>query len=597
MKKLIIVLIFLCILLQFSSAQGAFKKEHLSAYWKMDESTGTRYDSTPNNNDLNPNRIPGIGVGPVFRASGIINGALKTDSGQIYSGYLESPSSDSLSPQTSLAICFWFYTSSDYHSERRTLIEKEGAYLFEAKQQEVPREWPPRLIFTVRQSNYVERYLEFKGFGKNRWFHVCGIADNSKAYLYIQGSERVTTDFDNTFYQYTSPIYVGGKVSSDIGYIFNGNIDEVGIWKDIHFNSDQERQDFVTSLFNPLGYDNRGAGVTYETIMRGACGDFTKDTDEGCDDGNILNGDGCSFDCQLEVSGCANEGSQFSKVFTTQYPFNCCSGLTEWNSGMDTRKVVDGVCVQTGLASGSPIGTCINCGNHICEPIETICNCPDDCNEVCGDTQVQAGEECDDGNTINTDSCISCKTAYCGDSFTRTGIEQCDDGNLINTDSCISCTNAICGDTFIYTGVEQCDDGNTNNNDGCSSTCRIERCGDQILQAGEQCDLGTQNGVTCNPPYESSCTYCNLACQQQTIQGAFCGDDLVQPAYEECDYGVYNSDEACRSNPEYFCVYCTTDCREVISVNTPRILKTVSMWVEDTESNIKDMTYQIVENK
>ena len=118
-----------------------------------------------------------------------------------------------------------------------------------------------------------------------------------------------------------------------------------------------------------------------------------------------------------------------------------------------------------------------------------------------------------------------------------------------------------------------------------------------MAQGSEQCDLGTSNGVQCNPSYESSCTYCNSTCQQQTLQGGFCGDDAVQSDYEECDYGIYNSEETCRSRPEYFCVYCSVDCREVISVNTPRILKTVSIWVEDTESDIRDMTYQIDENR
>ena len=92
-------------------------------------------------------------------------------------------------------------------------------------------------------------------------------------------------------------------------------------------------------------------------------------------------------DKDTEVSGesgnseadCAKEGETYSKVFTDKYPENCCAGLTEWNSGMDTRKVENGECIETGMAAGSPIGTCLNCGNGICEEIENICNCPKDC--------------------------------------------------------------------------------------------------------------------------------------------------------------------------------------------------------------------------
>ena len=53
--------------------------------------------------------------------------------------------------------------------------------------------------------------------------------------------------------------------------------------------------------------------------------------------------------------------------------------------------------------------------------------------------------------------------------------EECDDGNSVNTDSCLnSCDNAACGDGVVQSGVEECDDGNTNSGDGCSIACDIE---------------------------------------------------------------------------------------------------------------------------
>ncbi|MFC1656167.1 DUF4215 domain-containing protein [Patescibacteria group bacterium] len=63
----------------------------------------------------------------------------------------------------------------------------------------------------------------------------------------------------------------------------------------------------------------------------------------------------------------------------------------------------------------------------------------------------------------------------CGDGELETG-EQCDDGNTSNVDACLnSCLNASCGDGYVRTGVEDCDDGNTANGDGCSSTCAEEQ--------------------------------------------------------------------------------------------------------------------------
>jgi cysteine-rich repeat protein len=104
----------------------------------------------------------------------------------------------------------------------------------------------------------------------------------------------------------------------------------------------------------------------------------------------------------------------------------------------------------------------------------------------------QAGvEDCDDGNTSNTDSCTNaCENAACGDGFLQAG-EQCDDGNGVNTDACTNgCLNARCGDGIVRGGFEQCDDGNLVNDDGCTNSCTSPICGDGIVQAGnnEECD-------------------------------------------------------------------------------------------------------------
>ena len=52
--------------------------------------------------------------------------------------------------------------------------------------------------------------------------------------------------------------------------------------------------------------------------------------------------------------------------------------------------------------------------------------------------------------------------------------EQCDDGNLVNGDSCESdCTLPRCGNGILDAG-EQCDDGNLVAGDGCSASCQRE---------------------------------------------------------------------------------------------------------------------------
>src|SRR6185503_3674453 len=65
----------------------------------------------------------------------------------------------------------------------------------------------------------------------------------------------------------------------------------------------------------------------------------------------------------------------------------------------------------------------------------------------------------------------------CGDSIVDPG-EQCDDGNRLGGDGCSSiCTTetpqAACGDGQLDAD-EACDDGNVASSDGCSSACAIE---------------------------------------------------------------------------------------------------------------------------
>jgi len=88
----------------------------------------------------------------------------------------------------------------------------------------------------------------------------------------------------------------------------------------------------------------------------------------------------CAFECTVKQDEtCALEGEQFSAVYKDQYSEKCCEGLTEWASGMDTTTSIADKCYKTGLLAGSPVGTCINCGNGICGTSENVCNCPEDC--------------------------------------------------------------------------------------------------------------------------------------------------------------------------------------------------------------------------
>mgnify|MGYP002630576794 CR=1 FL=1 len=118
---------------------------------------------------------------------------------------------------------------------------------------------------------------------------------------------------------------------------------------------------------------------------------------------------------------------------------------------------------------------------------------------VCGDGELELGEQCDDGpdNADLPDKCrTTCIKPDCGDAIIDAG-EQCDDGNLTTTDACVACKVAVCGDSYVHLGAEDCDDGNGVTTDGCIE-CKKATCGDGYIEAGvEVCDIDKLGGQTC----------------------------------------------------------------------------------------------------
>ena len=133
----------------------------------------------------------------------------------------------------------------------------------------------------------------------------------------------------------------------------------------------------------------------------------------------------------------------------------------------------------------------------------------------------------------NTGACtLLCKNAECGDNFLQEGEgEECDDGNQDNTDSCDNnCKiSEKCGNN-VKEADEECD---PSVNEGCTSACKLERCGDGLVQGDEQCDDGDG--------FNLDHGRCNSDCKD-----AYCGDGAIHKGVEECDAGSENDDsKAC----------------------------------------------------
>ena len=125
----------------------------------------------------------------------------------------------------------------------------------------------------------------------------------------------------------------------------------------------------------------------------------------------------------------------------------------------------------------------------------------------CGDGQLDAGEECDQGEANHDEAaCLSnCTLAECGDGHLQEGIEEGDQGtdNADDAACTLACTKARCGDKNTYKDVEECDWGDNpedapmvNDDDaygGCTTICEWgPRCGDNEVQGPEECDDGEE---------------------------------------------------------------------------------------------------------
>jgi MYXO-CTERM domain-containing protein len=149
------------------------------------------------------------------------------------------------------------------------------------------------------------------------------------------------------------------------------------------------------------------------------CGDGMVVGDEACDDGNELSEDGCLADCSDSEPGwvCPSQGGSCESV--------CGDGLV-----VDEELCDDGNEISEDGCSAD------------CSSSELGWDCPPEggrCEPLCGDGMVVGDELCDDGNADNTDDCLDiCVFAYCGDGYTRAGVEDCDDGNTDQSDGCLS---------------------------------------------------------------------------------------------------------------------------------------------------------------
>jgi cysteine-rich repeat protein len=322
-----------------------------------------------------------------------------------------------------------------------------------------------------------------------------------------------------------------------------------------------------------------GDGCSGHCLVLDHCGDGVVDVGEACDDGNTVSGDGCNTRCRSDEK-CLN---------SVVDPAEQC------DEGMETATCNDD-CTLPRCGDGNFNPLFINPLTNLregCDEGMSTATCDADCSMPdCGDGLHNAavGEQCDDGlyNAKDGGCLPTCTLAMCGDGEIWKGVEECgevsgqgnaeDPGDTMDCDA--DCTKPACGDGHWNEAAgEECDDGNTSVNDACPSgpegTCQLARCGDEFLHVGvEGCEpaLAPTGSPINSDSCDRDCTFpaCgdgihNLAATEACDDGnrlnidacldgldghcrlATCGDGFVHLGVEQCDDGNADTSDVCPS--------------------------------------------------
>ena len=331
--------------------------------------------------------------------------------------------------------------------------------------------------------------------------------------------------------------------------------------------------------------------AVYSGMSSGTPPQYMRVTAEMCDDGNTINRDGCTASvlgdpnsgCSVEDGwNCVYDWSQGRSVCTT----NCGDGLLGGAEECDDGNVLDGDgCSHDCIVDPNYCPGC--CGNgqiqvsrgEQCDDRNTFSG--DGCDELC---QLETGWRCIYGGV----PCVS----ICNDGLI-VGLETCEDGNTVSGDGCSStcqlergwyCAvggpcSSRCSDGIIA-GNEQCDDGQNppQNGNGCSASCAIEpgysctgepsqctySCGNRSIDLGEQCDDGnTVSGDGCSNVCQMESGY--ICTGMPSVCSPVCGDGVITPTEQCDDHNSVPSDGCsafCQFEPGWTCTGTPSVCEQ-----------------------------------
>jgi cysteine-rich repeat protein len=278
-------------------------------------------------------------------------------------------------------------------------------------------------------------------------------------------------------------------------------------------------------LANGTECDRDGNPATRDICLTGLCGlsicsDGFVDTAWGefCDDGNLVNGDGCESSCVWTCTTSPNcdDLDPCSGAETCNTTTHVCRSGTPQANGTD--------CTSAGVTAG-------RCRDGTCAPI------------TCGNAGPDPGEECDDGNTTDGDGCETTCVYSC---HAAADCPEAPTDNPCTTDTCVTGgTGQICRHT---PNTDPCNDG-----DACTSPdlCSAGSCvGTPIDADGDTYGPGVACGGDCNdaaaavhPGATETCNGVDDNCNGTTDDGT--GMTCAQGSSRSCTSGPCTGTEAC----------------------------------------------------
>lgn len=552
----------------------------LSAYWKMDDGTGSVVRDS--SRYANAGTISGIPVAST--SSGWVAGSTGTTLFYNASSLLFDGSSDfvnigdklDIDDRQDFTITAWINRSS-FSGKHTILSKKTGSGASAAGYALWIDEATDTLQFAASDGTDDYTLVSTSTFPAAGWRHIAVVWDQdstAKTEMYVNGTANSATDTGTignvNDLSNAENLRIGSE--SDGERSFHGKIDDVRIYKRVLGPSE------ILALAQ--GNKATGSGVYTLGSNLDIDGNFrvyggTVDIPSGVNKtitlaGNIDNQGGFqrgSGTFTLDGTNQTVSGSTifnlFRKVASTAVTLyldftsrQSVSGslvlngvnastklsLRSTKSGSVARMLLDTAGVQSltylnvkdQSASG---GVILSCGT----------SCTDSGNNhrwsfACGDSVVSGAETCDDGGTTSGDGCSSTCVAESG--FTCTGAP--------------STCSTTCGDSIVA-GSETCDEGGNNSNGAdaaCRTNCLLKRCGDGIKDTGESCDDGN----------DSNSDECRNTCVANTSGGGGggansssntsyykrpppplgCGNAILEKAKgEQCDEGRFNDLGTC----------------------------------------------------